>query len=123
MATRNKSRKKSLEEGTPVCFNSLGIMENMKFTRIAAYLDEATPLQIGKRRSKRRPPREQGRYIVDHVYGWRPTDQPLLIGNPILFKLDIHRKYSFAYEDELEALNEDKFKRLRDEQSYKAEKT
>jgi hypothetical protein len=102
--------------GATVKFVSRSLMESLKFTKIAAVLPA---VHVSDKRGK------QVRYIIEHLHGWVPSNQPELRANfPEVFEsLKPERYppkyYAFAYADELTLLSEEEFKALKNVQGTK----
>lgn len=106
--------------GQPVKYASLGIIESMKFTRLIEHFDTASPPKIGKRANWKGALRKQKRYVIEHLYGFLPSNQPLFNNHEILERLDPSRKYALAYRDELTPLTEVQYDSLHTEQKEKS---
>jgi hypothetical protein len=110
--TTQQPAAKQLVANQPVKYVSLGIIESMKFTRLVGLFDKATPPKIGRRKAWKGSPKQQKRYIIEHLYGFFPSDQPLLRNHPMMKQLDLGRKYAFAYHDELFPLSPEEYDEL-----------
>ena len=111
---------KSFSNNQPVKYVSLGILESMKFTKLVGLFDKAVPPKIGRRKSWKGAPKQQKRYLIEHLYGFYPSDQPLLRDHPIMASLDLGRKYAFAYHDELFPLTAEEYDELQQVQRSKS---
>lgn len=73
--------------------------QNVKFFRNADVTSASTPVIAVVDKPKATTDNYIQSYIIEHVKGWNPNDQYVL-----LFSLDKNKKYLFASEEELTAI-------------------